>query len=82
MQSKATAARDRDERNKRKLGRNLAKARRRARLTQKELGGEVSTTQSHISLLERGVGYPRMDTLLRLADALGVPAGQLLSGVE
>ena len=65
----------------RQLGSNLLKARRRAELTQEELGRRAFITQAQISTLERGVNYPRVETLLRLADALGVPAGDLLAGV-
>lgn len=63
------------------LGRNLLKARQRAELTQVELGHRAFITQAQISTLERGVNYPRVETLLRLAGALGVPAGDLLAGV-
>jgi transcriptional regulator with XRE-family HTH domain len=47
-------------------------ARRRARdLSQHELGELCGTTQSAIARLERGVRPPRLDTLLRIANALG-----------
>ena len=44
---------------------------RRARdLSQAELAGLVGTTQSAIARLESGGRPPRIDTLLRIADAL------------
>jgi len=47
-------------------------ARRRAErgLSQRELAGLVGTTQSAIARLESGGRPPRIDTLLRIADAL------------
>jgi ribosome-binding protein aMBF1 (putative translation factor) len=46
-------------------------AQRRARaLSQAELAGLVGTTQSAIARLESGGRPPRIDTLLRIADAL------------
>lgn len=46
-------------------------ARRQAKgLSQRELAEIVGTTQSAIARLERGGRPPRIDTLLRIADAL------------
>ena len=46
-------------------------ARRQAKgLSQRELAEIVGTTQSTIARLERGGCPPRIDTLLRIADAL------------
>jgi transcriptional regulator with XRE-family HTH domain len=81
MQSKATAAPSRAEADRQQFGRNLAEARRRAKLTQEELGRRAFVSQAQISTLERGVSYPRMETLLRLADALEVPVRALLKGI-
>jgi transcriptional regulator with XRE-family HTH domain len=65
-----------------RLGRNVLKARRHAPLPQKEThaGGFLHPTE--IGFVESGQRLPRVDTLIRLASALGVDAGKLLEGVE
>jgi ribosome-binding protein aMBF1 (putative translation factor) len=48
----------------------VAERRRELGLSQAELARAVSTTQSAIARLESGGRPPRIDTLLRIADAL------------
>jgi len=48
----------------------LASQRRARGLSQKDLADLTETTQSAIARLERGGRPPRIDTLLRIADAL------------
>jgi ribosome-binding protein aMBF1 (putative translation factor) len=49
----------------------IAKARRRAGLSQAELARRMKTTQSTVARLESGRGQPSTRTLLRLAKATG-----------
>lgn len=49
---------------------NVAARRQEKGLSQRELAEIVGTTQSAIARLERGGRPPRIDTLLRIADAL------------
>lgn len=49
---------------------NVAERRQEKGLSQRELAEIVGTTQSAIARLERGGRPPRIDTLLRIADAL------------
>ena len=49
---------------------NVAERRQAKGFSQRELAEIVGTTQSAIARLERGGRPPRIDTLLRIADAL------------
>jgi XRE family transcriptional regulator, regulator of sulfur utilization len=64
------------------FGRNLARCRRRAAMSQEELGSLASLHRTEIGMLERGIRLPRIDTLIKLAGALEVPPGELLEGLE
>lgn len=64
-----------------RFGRNLKRARKDADLSQEEVGIRASLHRTEIGLLERGERIPRIDTLVRLAGAIGTPAGDLLSGL-
>jgi DNA-binding XRE family transcriptional regulator len=64
------------------FGRNLAEARRWEGLTQTELAQQVSIRQFELCKLEYGSRCPRLDMVVRLADALGVQVRDLLYGIE
>ena len=61
---------------------NLIRCRKRAGLSQEELGYRASLHRTEVSLLERGVRTPRIDTLIRLAGSLSAPVGDLVAGIE
>lgn len=65
----------------RQFGENIVICRRRAGLSQEELGFRASLHRTEISQLERGARLPRIDTLVKLAGALSVPPGDLLKGM-
>lgn len=54
-----------------RLGAELAELRHARGLSQSALAERASVQQADISRIERGLGNPTRDTLVRLADALG-----------
>ena len=53
------------------LGKQLASARAAAHLTQEQLAILSNIGQSEISRIERGLGNPTRDTLIRITTAMG-----------
>ncbi len=51
-------------------------------LTQEALALDAGTERSHVSALERAEKAPSLGTILRLAQALGMSAGEIVSLVE
>jgi transcriptional regulator with XRE-family HTH domain len=66
----------------RRFGQNLRRCRRRADLSQEELGMRSSLHRTEIGLLERGARVPRIDTLIKISSALAIPPGELIEGIE
>jgi transcriptional regulator with XRE-family HTH domain len=60
---------------------NLIRCRKRAGLSQEELGFRASLHRTEISLLERGARTPRIDTLVKLAASLSVSPDELIAGI-
>jgi transcriptional regulator with XRE-family HTH domain len=65
-----------------RFGENLRRVRRRAGISQEELGMRSSLHRTEIGLLERGARVPRIDTLIKIASALAIPPGELLEGID
>ena len=61
------------------FGTNFLKARLAAGLSQQEVERLTGIRQHYISTLERGLENPTLDTMTRLAAALGVPLADLLA---
>lgn len=61
---------DEEERQWAALAARVAEQRRNRGLSQRELADLCATTQSAIARVERGARPPRLDTLLRIAQAL------------
>lgn len=66
----------------RRFGRNLYMARRRMGVTQEALAAMAGLHRQTVYLLENGRRSPGLDTIVRLADALGVDACTLLRGLR
>ncbi|HJV26313.1 MAG TPA: helix-turn-helix transcriptional regulator [Aromatoleum sp.] len=56
----------------------LRQARRRAGLTQEQLGLEADLRRTYVSLLELGQQQPSLTTILKLATALQCQPGELV----
>lgn len=63
------------------IGRNLARCRKRAGLTQEELSYRAGLHRTEIGLLERGERTPRADTIVKLAAAVSASVGDLFAGL-
>ncbi len=61
---------------------NLARERHAASMSQEELAARAEIHRTQISLIEGGKRMPRLDTVVKLAGALGVPTGALLDGIS
>ena len=64
------------------FGANLRRCRKRAGISQEEAAVRASLHRTAIGQLERAERVARIDTLIKLAGALGVSAGELLDGLE
>jgi transcriptional regulator with XRE-family HTH domain len=64
------------------FGRKLTEARARAKLSQEELGYRSEIHRTQITRLEAGESTPGLDTLIKLAGALGVDPPDLLPAVR
>jgi transcriptional regulator with XRE-family HTH domain len=59
------------------LGRRLRQMRRARELSQEALAAAAGVHPKHLSEIERANKDPRATTVVRLADALGVPVAEL-----
>ena len=64
------------------FGEVLQELRLQQALTQDQLAERAGTERSHISALERAEKGPALATIFSLADALNIPAGDLIGLVE
>jgi transcriptional regulator with XRE-family HTH domain len=59
---------------------NLKRLRTQSGLSQENLSLRASLTRTHVGLIENGERLPKVDTIHRLAGALGIEPGELLAG--
>lgn len=65
------------------IGSKIKEARERAHLTQEELAEIVDISPTHMSVIERGVKTPKLDTFVRIVKALNLSSDALLQdGIE
>ena len=60
------------------VGRNVRQARQAAGLSQEALADRAGIDRTYVSGVERGVRNPTVTIVARLAEAMGVPAADLL----
>ena len=63
------------------IGQSIQEARKKAKLTQKELAEKVGIATITVQQYERGVRTPKIETLQKIAQALNIDVG-VLYGVE
>lgn len=63
------------------IGSRIKAAREHRHLTQEELAAMVDLSATHISVIERGAKPPKLETFIKLANALEVSADTLLQDV-
>lgn len=63
------------------FGANLRRARETAGLSQEALGHRANFHPTEVTRIERGRRNPGLLTIVKLAKALKIPAGDLLSGL-
>lgn len=63
------------------VARRVCEVRKARGLTQEELAAKADVSPTHISVLERGVKLPNLDTFIAIANALDISADYLLQDV-
>ncbi len=64
------------------LGDELKKVREAANLTQEQLAFKASVDRTYVSQLENNKKSPTVDMLLRICQAIGVSAAEVIARVE
>lgn len=68
--------------NQRRVGSNIRAARDARGWTQEDAAAAAGIHPTALSMVETGARAPKLDTLIRLAFALDVEAGQFFAGVK
>ena len=67
--------------NRVKVGKRIKIAREKINMTQEELAKTIGCTSQHISVIERGIKSPKLDTLIKIINTLCIPPDILLQDV-
>ena len=67
--------------NQEAIGRRIKAAREKKQLTQEQLAELVDLSPMHVSVIERGIKLPKLETLINIANILDVSADTLLQDV-
>lgn len=68
--------------NEKTIGDRIREERESAGLTQLELANKIGITPQAVSQYERGIKNPKITTIYRFADAIGVSPSKLFDGVK
>ena len=60
------------------LGHRIRNLRKRTGLSQLDFGTDIGTTQATVAGWESGRGYPKLESIGKMAEAFGVPVSTLL----
>ena len=63
------------------IGARIKAAREKAGMTQEDLAAALEMSPTHISVIERGVKSPKLETLVNIANVLNVSSDMLLQDV-
>lgn len=63
------------------IGKNIRKKRLAKSWKQEVLANKVEVTVTYIGMIERGEKVPKLETLIRIINALGVTSDEILEGV-
>lgn len=63
------------------FGRRLAEVRKSRGMTQQQLAEKLEISLVSVGYIETGKRWPRLGTLHRIANCLGVPLGDLFKGL-
>lgn len=61
------------------IGERIREYRKKAGLSQKELGQKLDVSQQHIAQYESGKRTPKLDTIQKIADALSIPVNAFIA---
>lgn len=63
------------------IGQRIKQARENAHITQEGLAAAIGCTSQHMSVIERGLKAPRLDTFVTIANTLNISSDVLLQDV-
>ena len=64
------------------IGKVIRDQRKRSGMSQEVLSGLAALDRTHYSKIERGLRSPTVDTLFKIAHALGIPPHELVIAIE
>lgn len=67
---------------KKMIGVRIAETRARKGMTQEQLAGKMGISSKYLSSIERGKENPTLDTLINLAQSLGIELAEIFTLIE